>query len=181
MIHIQRILQQDLSLQNLSKIALGVMFLFACSQIYIPLQPVPITMQTVGVMAIGVTCSMRIAISTIISYLLIGALGMPVFSLYGAGFARIIGPAGGYLVGFVPAVYLMTKLQNKLNMHKMRDIFINCMIGTTIIFTFGISWLAYLTSFKAAILNGFLPFVVPGIFKALALTVILKGVSSKKD
>ncbi|MGL4859067.1 MAG: biotin transporter BioY, partial [Enterobacteriaceae bacterium] len=93
----------------------GVLLLFVMSQISIPLQPVPVTLQTVAVMLIGLTWQRAAAIKTVSVYLLLGAMGMPLFADFSAGYGVFMGPTGGYLAGFLLAVWVMTSAGSRLN------------------------------------------------------------------
>ncbi len=83
------------SVIDVSIVILGVVLLFGCSQIAIPIQPVPITLQTMGVIFIILTYNTSQAIQTILAYILLGALGIPLFSGYRGGLTVVIGPTGG--------------------------------------------------------------------------------------
>lgn len=158
----------------------GVVLLFASSQISIPLRPVPITFQTVGVMLIGITYSMRHGLQTIALYLTLGALGLPVYAGYNAGIGVLLGSTGGYLVGFMLAVYVMNKAKKLLNMQTVTGIFINCIIGTIMVFIVGAGWLSTLIGFEQAIMYGVVPFIMPGIVKSMLLTGCIKCVNVVK-
>jgi biotin transport system substrate-specific component len=150
---------------------LGVFLLFAASQISIPLKPVPITLQTVAVMLIGLTYTPTLAVSTVITWILAGALGLPVFAGYASG---IGGNTTGYLFGFICAVFMMSLLQQRYKFKSFVGISINCLIGTLIIFTFGITWLTGIIGLKPALTFGVLPFILPGIVKIVILSSIIK-------
>jgi len=159
---------------HLLPVALGIGLLTLFSKIYIPLQPVPITLQTVAVMLIGLLYSRTNAIQTVAMYLALGALGMPVFAGPVAGMAKLIGPTGGYLVGFLSAVIVMTTLRTWLNKPTFMHQTALCVAGTVALFACGITWLTYLSNFEAAITAGILPLIVPSILKIGILVSMLK-------
>jgi biotin transport system substrate-specific component len=82
----------------------------AGAQIEIPNSPVPFTLQTFFVLLAGAVLGPRVGALSMLAYLGAGALGMPVFSSLGFGFARLIGPTGGYLLAFPVAAYLVGAL-----------------------------------------------------------------------
>jgi len=168
----QNILDRSQIFKFTLQVCVGVVLLWAMSQISIPLKPVPITLQTVGVMAIGLFYRRNQALSTIGVYLILGAAGLPIFSNYSGSIAAFWGSTGGYLVGFFAAVWVMTSVQLFFDSDKYLSIAINCIIGTAVIFVFGISWLSFLIGFKQAIVLGFLPFIMPGLVKALLLSFV---------
>lgn len=163
------------------KISLGVLILFAGSQIAIPLQPVPITMQTVSVMLIGLLYSTRAGLLSVISYVLLGGLGLPIFQGFSGGLNDLLGPTGGYLFGFIFSIYAMILLRKKLILQSFWAIFLNCSIGTVVVFIFGLSWLAMFIGVKNAIVFGLLPFIIPGILKAIVLSMAVRYIVGSKD
>lgn len=152
----------------------GVFLLFLTTQIIIPLEPVPITLQTVGVMLIGLTFTRKMAIQSVMLYLALGLVGVPVFTHFSGGFYKLIGPTGGYLVGFLLAVVCMTSLRKYLDNNNGFYIALNCLLGTLVIFCCGIGWLSYLIGFTAAIKGGLMPFILPGCVKIAALAVVVR-------
>ena len=157
---------------NIGSTLWGVFLLFLTTQIIIPLEPVPITLQTVGVLLIGLTFSRKIAIQSLMLYLALGLAGVPVFTNFTGGFYKLIGPTGGYLVGFLMAVLCMTTLRKYLN--NGFYIALNCLVGTLVIYCCGIGWLTYLVGFEAAIKGGLLPFIIPGCIKIMLLALAVR-------
>lgn len=162
------------------QILIGFVLLFACAQISIPLQPVPITLQTVAVMIIGLTYATRPALLTVITYLSAAGLGLPVLSEWSFGFAKLVGPTGGYLFGFLVAVLVMTKLRPFLSAHNFLALFVNCSVGTALIFALGVGWLSRFVGFSDAIQFGFVPFILPGVVKSALLCGALSFIGQKK-
>jgi biotin transport system substrate-specific component len=152
---------------------LGALLLFLTSQISIPLEPVPVTLQTLSVMLIGLTFDRKAALNAVGLYLLLGAIGLPVFSEFSGGFLHLIGPKGGYLLGFAFAVVAMGAFRTVFKRDTLLNNLVNCLLGTSLIFMFGISWLSRFIGFEMAIKGGLLPFVIPGLVKAGLLCVAL--------
>ena len=160
------------NLRHLSFVFWGVGLLFLTSQISIPLEPVPITLQTVGVMLIGLLFERRAAVHTVLVYLSLGGIGVPVFANFHGGATYLFSKSGGYLWGFLAAVAVMTTLRSKLKLqdHNFFHIALNCLAGTIVVFMCGIGWLSQFIGFEAAIRFGLVPFIIPGIIKILVLT-----------
>jgi len=152
----------------------GVFLLFLTSQITIPLEPVPITLQTFGVTLIALTFTRKAAIQSILTYLGLGALGVPVFANFRAGVPVFLGTTGGYLFGFLAAVVVMTSIKKYFDNEKFLHIALNCLLGTVIIYIFGVAWLTRFVGFEKALSLGFVPFIIPGIVKILLLAVSLR-------
>lgn len=148
-----------------------------CAQIVVPIPgtPVPFTMQTfavlVGAAAIG---PMRAATSMIL-YLLIGALGAPVFSDGGSGLARIFSATGGYLIGFVAAALVVGWLAQRGDTKKWFNAAFAFLVGSFVIYLFGVSGLVLFAGMTPleAISKGMLPFVAGDVIKAVAAGVFL--------
>lgn len=153
---------------------IGFFLLFASAQITIPLKPVPITLQTMAVMIIGLTYATRPALSAIALYLIAGALGAPIFGEWSGGFSKLIGPTGGYLAGFFVAAIFMTTWRKLFASNAFWTMFLNCALGTSLIFAFGIAWLSHFVGFSQAITLGLLPFLLPGTIKALLLCASIR-------
>lgn len=136
----------------------------------LPIPPVPITLQTFFVLLAAVVLGRR-AILPVFVYLLLGTLNMPVFHNGLAGIGVLMGPTGGYLIGFLPAV-LIAGLAYEQENKMIRA----CGIATAtlIIYLFGITWMSYSTgiTLAQAVLLGLVPFVVGDILKGMAAFII---------
>jgi len=152
----------------------GILLIVLTSQISIPLKPVPITLQTFGVMLVGLTFTRTAAIKAIAGYLALGLLGLPVFANFGSGYHYLLGPTGGYLVGFLVSVAIMSSIRPFLHNQNFFCIAVNCLIGTVVILTLGIVRLSHFIGFEKAIYSGLLPFIFPGIVKALLLALTVR-------
>jgi len=152
----------------------GVALLYAASQIEIPLHPVPITLQTVAVMLIGLTYTPRRAVESHLLWIGLGSIGFPVFAGGGAGFVKVMGPTGGYMAGFVLATYFMAKLKEKYALNSWKSDALLTVMGTLIVYTCGVMGLSLLIGFKGAIVSGLLPFILPGVVKAGLLCTALQ-------
>ncbi len=131
--------------------------------------PVPITGQTLAVLLAGLLLgSVRGALSQI-AYLLVGLTGIPFwFAAGGAlGVARLIGPTGGYLIGFVFAAFLVGKLAERGWDKKIKTAISAMLIGNIVIYIFGLSWLANFIPLKGLLIAGLYPFILGDALKIL--------------
>ena len=154
------------SLNEIMVVLGGVILLFAASQVEIPLQPVPITLQTVAVMLIGLTYSPRRAVESHLIWIGLGAIGFPVFAEFSGGINVLLGSTAGYFMGFVFSAFLMATLKEKLSLKGWFYDALLCLMGTVIVFAFGVLWLSQLIGFSNALVHGVLPFILPGAVKA---------------
>ena len=144
----------------------GVLALAVSAHIKVPFYPVPMTMQSLVVLLIGMSYGMAFGGATLFSYLLAGYLGAPVFA-GGSGFAYMMGPTAGYLVGFLVAVLAMGALSERGWTRNWQTTFLAMLLGTVIIYLFGLAWLAYLIGGGQAIKFGLLPFIYGDMLKMI--------------
>ncbi len=153
------------------RVGFGFLLLFLTSQVSIPLKPVPITLQTLAIMIIGLKFERKDAVCAVLTYLLAGSLGLPVFANFGGGYQYIVGPTGGYLIGFLVAALVMSTISQKVkDQTAYAYTILNCSLGTAIIYLIGMGQLAVFIGFRQAVLSGLLPFIIPGIAKIALLT-----------
>ncbi len=157
--------------KNITLILFGTLLLAISSKVQVPFWPVPMTMQTFIVFIIGMAYGWKLAFSTLIAYLLEGALGLPVFAK-GGGLLYLLGPTAGYLYGMTIAAAAISYFANIGFSTSYIKSFISIMIGSIIIFACGILYLGSIIGYTKAIQAGLLPFIPSEIFK-IALAVLL--------
>jgi biotin transport system substrate-specific component len=141
--------------------------LAALSRVTIPLQPVPVTGQTLGVLLTGMMLGRKRALAAVITYIGMGLIGFPVFANGAFGLAILIGPTGGYLLGFVPAAFILGWLGDKGWYDKAITAISALLIGHAIIFASGLFWLSHFTGWSNVLTAGFLPFLPGAVAKTL--------------
>ena len=150
---------------------LGSIILAISSKIKIPFYPVPMTMQTLIVLMIGIAFGWKMALATISLYLFEGIIGLPVFSgtpEKGVGLVYFMGPTMGYLLGFIIAGYLAGKFVYDNNLVKT---FFKLFFATSFIYILGILWLGSLIGWDKPIFElGAQPFLLAELFKILIAT-----------
>lgn len=122
----------------------GAAFTAVCAQIAIPLpgHPVPITMQVFAVVCCGMALGARWGAVAQLQYLAAGVLGAPVFAMGKAGPAALVGPTGGYLVGFVAGAFVIGRLLETASHRSFASSFAAGMAGVATVYVFGAAWLA---------------------------------------
>lgn len=160
------------------QVGIGVALLACCSQISIPLQPIPITMQTVAVLLIGLFYSHTTAIKTVLAYLTVGALGAPVFTNFGGSFLHFLKPTAGFLFGFLACVAVMTYVRDRIGRETFLTQTFSCILGSIAMYVLGVSWLALFIGFEKAFWAGFVPFIIPGIVKGLLVAAACKHIKA---
>ena len=151
-------------------------FLIALSakvQLLLPFSPVPITGQTFAVLMIGALLGSRRGSLAVLAYLIQGAAGMPVFA-FGGGFAVLLGPTGGYLIGFIPAAYLTGWLADKGWDRRIGTTLLVMIFGNIAIYTCGLLWLICLMGLSAKVFTvGVYPFIIGDLLKIALAAVLL--------
>lgn len=144
-----------------------------CSQITIPIQPVPITLGTLAALLAGGFLGKRYGAMSIILYLLLGMAGVPVFSLMRAGFSVIAGPSGGFIVGFAFMAFVTGWIGEKFGC-SFRGMMAASILGTAVCYALGLAWFMFLTGtgIWASMVMCMFPFL-PGDFAKILLASFL--------
>ena len=187
MISVPRSLAFPRSLQGQLLLATG----FACltalgAQVQIPIGPVPITLQVLFVLLSGLVLGSKLGAASQMEYLAAGLAGAPVFAQGKSGVIALLGPTGGYLVGFVVAAYLAGLVAESASAPGKARFFVAGLLGATANLLCGTIWLAtwlsvghgtsWLAEMGSAWQIGFLPFILLDAGKALvASAVTLSG------
>ncbi len=157
--------------KNIALILFGTLLLAVSSKIQVPFWPVPMTMQTFIVFIIGMSFGWKLAFSTLIAYLVEGALGLPVFAK-GGGLLYLMGPTAGYLYGMTIAAGVIGFFAERGYNKSYIKSLISLMIGTIIIFVLGVGYLGSVIGYDKALAGGLYPFIPSEFFK-IGLAVIL--------
>jgi len=145
------------------------------AQISFWIGPVPITGQTLAVLASGILLgSIRGAFSQIF-YLLVSLTGLPFWFAAGGplGVARLLGPTGGYLIGFVAAAFLAGKLAERGWARTMKTAILAMIVGNIVIYFFGLAWLAHFLPLKGLFVAGLYPFLLGDLLKIFLAGLLL--------
>lgn len=156
-------------LRNVVLIIAGSLLLTLSAKIKVPFYPVPMTMQTLAVMLIGFTFGWRMAGATVLFYLAQGALGLPVFAgtpEKGIGMAYMVGPTGGYLLGFVLAAVLCGWLAERGWDRNPWRLVVAMILANGVIYALGVAWLGSVVGWDKPVLAwGMIPFLYGDLLK----------------
>ena len=144
----------------------------------LPFSPVPIALQSFFILFAGLLLGARWGSASVAIFLLVGAIGLPVFAEAKGGIVHFAGPTGGYLISYIPAALLTAFISHAKNRSRLRDI-LALTAGTVLIYVIGVTWLMLslkLSPIKA-LSAGFFPFIPGDILKiaaAAALAPVLR-------
>ena len=168
---------QSKLVKNLLIALIGSIILAISSKIKIPFYPVPMTMQTLVVLIIGIGFGWKLGVATISLYLFEGIVGLPVFSgtpEKGVGLVYFTGPTMGYLIGFLITVFIAGKFNFKNNLIIN---FLKLIFATSFIYILGILWLGGLIGWDKPIFKlGVQPFLLAELFKILIATLAINQI-----
>ena len=157
---------------------IGTVLLAISSKIKIPFYPVPMTMQTLVILLLGIVLGYKLGLATVALYLFEGIIGLPVFSgspEKGIGLIYFTGPTMGYLIGFLFTVYFAGKFDLKGNLLKK---FLQLIFSVSFIYIFGMFWLGMLIGWEKPLFQlGVQPFLFAELFKIL---IVLFSLSKLK-
>lgn len=164
---------QKISTRQLTLIAVMTAVMCILGPLSLPIGIVPISLTNLAIyLAIYALGAKRGTLSYIV-YLFIGIVGLPVFSGFSGGFTKLLGPTGGYLIGFAFMAFIsgifIDKFSNKIYM-----CFLGMVLGTIVTYLLGTAWLSYETkmTFNAALYAGVIPFVPGDLIKMIVASLI---------
>ena len=165
-------IKQSKVLRNVFITLMGTVLLAISSKIKIPFYPVPMTMQTLVILFLGVSLGWKLGIATVSLYLFEGIIGIPVFSgspEKGVGIAYFTGPTMGYLIGFLFTVYLAGSFNFSKNLFIR---FLQLSFSVSFIYILGILWLGALIGWEKPLFQlGVQPFLLAELFKILIILI----------
>ena len=164
---------------DIASAAMGVALIAVCSWLSVPMT-VPFTMQTFAVCLVTAVLGLRLGFWTVVCYLLLGAAGAPVFAGFSGGFAALLGPTGGYLIGFLFTALAVGLAVSRLG-RKLPVLVLSMALGILLCYTFGTAWFIYVYSRSSgpiglgtALAWCVLPYLIPDAIK-IALAAFLTG------
>ena len=152
----------------------GATFTAICAQIRIPLEPVPITLQTLGVMLTGLALGGRLGLTSQVAYISGGLGGLPIFAEGKSGLAIMAGPTGGYLVGFVVAAFILGELSARGWDRSRPKLIAACVLSTLSILGLGFVWLTrFVPNLHVAWAVGVAPFLLGDVIKTAVVVMLV--------
>ena len=170
-------IKQSKILKNVFIVLMGTVLLAISSKIKIPFYPVPMTMQTLVILFLGIALGWKLGLATISLYLFEGIIGIPVFSgtpEKGIGIAYFTGPTMGYLVGFLFTVYFAGSFNFSKNLFIK---FLQLFFSVSFIYILGVLWLGTLIGWDKPLFQfGVQPFLLAELLKILIILIIFSKI-----
>lgn len=160
--------------REMALIALFAALTAVMTQIIIPLQPVPLSLGLFGVLLCAAVLPLKLSFTAQLVYLLLGAFGAPVFSYFSGGFHKLVGPTGGYLVGYLALTLVVGLLQRRFPRAGMLGGAVILGLGVAVCHALGTLWLAVGLGYTPgqAFLVGSAPFLVFDACKAVGAAAV---------
>ncbi len=160
--------------KNLMQSAIMAALLCVVSPWVIPIGAVPMTLASFMIYAICAICDVKRSITAVSIYVLLGAIGLPIFAGFSGGVQVILGPTGGYIMGYLVAAVMIPILKDKIRL------FITFCISTLAIYLCGIAW--YMTiaevNFAQAMAVCVLPFIVADVIKMILACICVQKIKT---
>jgi biotin transport system substrate-specific component len=163
------------ALWRVALVVLGTALLALAARIEIPLpfSPVPVTGQTFAVLVLAAALGARLGAVTVVAYILEGIVGLPVFAGGASGLARLTGPTGGYLMGFVVAAAIIGWAAERGWTTRIPTTVATMLAGEVAIYAFGLAWLSRFPLPVGVLDAGLYPFIAGDVYKiALAVAIL---------
>ena len=168
-------------LTDLILLGAGAALVALSAQLTVPLWPVPITAQTLAAFLVGATLGALRGGLSLALYVLVGALGAPVFSEGNSGFDALLGNDGGFLIGFIPAAALAGWLAERRWDRRLPTALAAFGLAAVVPYVFGLPWLAfwlgqngYANDLVAVLEAGLFPFVIGALLKVVLAALLLR-------
>jgi len=155
----------------------GTMFIAAAAQISVPMFPVPMTLQTLAILIVGLTYGARLGGATLIAYLGEGAMSLPVFANGGGTLAYMMGPTGGFLVGFVLMAVLAGLAVDRGIAKGFASTSVVALLASALIYVPGLIWPAAMMGKSVDVLwlHWMSPFLAGDAVKAVIAALVVSG------
>lgn len=158
---------------TLSGLMAAVFCLLGPLSLNIPISPVPVSLGMLAIYFVTSVLGMKLGTLSVLAYILLGLAGLPVFTGFTGGAGKLLGPTGGYIIGYIFMALICGFFVDKWG-HRLLPEILGMVLGTAVCYLFGTVWLAYQASytFFQALAAGVLPYIPVDASKlAIALVV----------
>ena len=165
--------EKDIQIRTLTTTALMTAVLCVLGPVSLPIGPVPVSLTNLALYFMVYIVGTRTSAAAYLLYMLLGLVGMPVFSGYAGGPPKLFGPTGGYIIGFLPMILIMGTFVSRYWRNRPACVAV-MEAATWIPYALGTAWLSFTTGMGpgAALAAGVLPFVALDLIKMCAAAVV---------
>lgn len=160
-------------LSDIALVVAGTALVAVLAQVAIPLWPVPVTGQTLAVLLVGASLGAARGAASLSLYALLGAVGLPIYSDSSSGWSVLLGPTGGYIIGFIVSAAVVGWAAERSWDRGWYKPIITFIGGSLVVFAIGLPWLAVSlgqlglpNDLQSVLVAGFYPFIIGGLIKA---------------
>ncbi len=160
-------------LSDIALVVAGTALVAVLAQVAIPLWPVPVTGQTLAVLLVGASLGAARGAASLGLYAILGAVGLPIYSDSASGWSVLLGPTGGYIIGFIVSAALVGWAAERSWDRGWYKPIITFIGGSLVVFAIGLPWLAVslgqfglANDVQSVLVAGFYPFIIGGLIKA---------------
>lgn len=164
-----------MKLRDMMFVALLAAVICVCAPLSLPVGPVSMTLATFAVYVAAGVCNYKIGTLATLLYIVLGAVGLPVFSGFSGGFGHLVGPTGGYLLGYVLCALLIGLMLDKIKWTPRFLIPLSLLCGTVLCYTFGTLWFMYTMhmGLVASLLVCVVPFLLTDAIKIIVASLLI--------
>lgn len=165
---------------DIGLVTAGAALVAVLAQVAVPLWPVPVTGQTLAVLLVGASLGAARGAASLTLYALLGGLGLPIYSDASSGWSVLLGPTGGYIIGFIASAAIVGWAAERSWDRGWYKPIITFIGGSLVVFAFGLPWLAIAlgqfglpNDLQSVLIAGFYPFLIGGLIKAAIAAALL--------
>jgi biotin transport system substrate-specific component len=165
---------------DIALVTAGAALVAVLAQVAVPLWPVPVTGQTLAVLLVGASLGAARGAASLSLYALLGAVGLPIYSDASSGWSVLLGPTGGYIIGFIASAAIVGWAAERSWDRGWYKPIITFVGGSLVVFAFGLPWLAVSlgelglpNDLQSVLVAGFYPFIIGGLIKAAIAAALL--------
>lgn len=167
-------------LSDIALVVAGTALVAVLAQVAIPLWPVPVTGQTLAVLLVGASLGAARGAASLSLYAILGAVGLPIYSDSSSGWSVLLGPTGGYIIGFIVSAAVVGWAAERSWDRGWYKPIITFIGGSLVVFAIGLPWLAVSlgqlglpNDLQSVLIAGFYPFIIGGLIKAAIAAALL--------
>lgn len=169
-----------MKVKSLTRIALMASIISLLGPLTVPIGPIPLSLASLAIYLSLYVIGKKEGTISLLIYILLGLIGLPVFSGFGAGLSKVLGPTGGFIIGYLPMAFISGYFIDSYKNNPYKQ-FLGLVLGLVILYLFGSLWLALQASlsFKASLTLAVFPFIPGDLIKILLALYLGPSIEKK--